>query len=119
MCSETAPPRRIAFDGVTFAPRFAYGDQAEIAEITGQADGTVLGTGFARFSDASIPWTVRYDEVLIVIEGEVTVRTGDGDLVAGPRDCIWLPAGTELTYQSKSALVFYAVHPSNWAETGA
>ena len=109
-------PRRNAFGDLTFFPRFAYGDQAEIAEISGTKEGTLLGTGFARFRKASIPWTVRYDEVLLVIEGRVTVRTGDGDLEAGPLDCVWLPKGTELTYLSESALVFYAIHPSDWAE---
>ena len=113
---EAAPVKAMPFTGLTFAPRFAYGDQAQIAEITGTGEGTVLGTGFARFTDAHIPWTIKYDEVLLVLEGTVTVRTGGRDLKAGPQDCIWLPAGTELEYITSSALVFYAIHPSNWAE---
>ena len=32
-----------------------------------------------------IPWTVRYDEVLLVVEGEITIQTDQGDLVAGPK----------------------------------
>ena len=117
--AEKTAPRPISFRDLAFVPRFAYGDQAEIAEITGTEDGTLLGTGFARFRNASIPWTVRYDEVLLVIEGKVTVCTDDGDLVAGPLDSIWLPKGTELRYESESALVFYAIHPGNWAEASA
>jgi len=105
------------FGDLKFLPRFAYGDQAEIAEVTGTQEGTVLGTGFARFVKASIPWTVQYDEVLLVIEGSVTVRTRTGDIEAGPLDCVWLPKGTELQYESERALVFYAIHPSNWAES--
>ena len=77
---------------------------------------TELGTGFGRFTDAVIPWTVKYDEILLVVEGEVTVETNRGDFKAGPNDCIWLPKGTELTYRAKSALVFYAIHPVNWME---
>ena len=110
-------PCRMAFGDLSFQPRFAYGDQAQIAEVTGSGEGTVLGTGFARFAEASIPWTVQYDEVLLVIEGKVTVRTATGDFEAGPRDCIWLPKGTELHYESEGALVFYAIHPSNWASS--
>ena len=111
-----SPARRIGFDDLTFAPRFAYGEQADVVEVTGTGDGTVLGTGFARFTNAEIPWTVKYDEVLLVLEGNVTVRTPEGDLQAGPRDCIWLPKNTELTYFSDSALVFYTIHPANWSE---
>lgn len=114
--ASTAPVRAMSFDDLPFAPRFAYGDQAQIAEITGNGDGTPLGTGFARFTDAHIPWTIKYDEVLLVLEGTVVVRIGGEDFTAGPKDSIWLPAGTELEYISRSALVFYAIHPSNWAE---
>jgi len=99
-----------------FMPRFEYGHMAEVAEVSGTGDGTPLGTGFARFTRAEIPWTVRYDEVLLVLEGAVTVRTDSDELTAGPRECIWLPGGTRLTYFAEAALVFYAIHPSTWAE---
>jgi ethanolamine utilization protein EutQ len=111
--------RRIPLGELSFQPRFAYGEQAEIAEVTGTGDGTTLGTGFARFTNAEIPWAIQYDEVLLVIEGQVTVRTKEGDFTLGPRDSLWLPKGTELIYCSDSALVFYAIHPSNWAEENA
>ncbi len=116
---ETATARRIAFGDLPFQPRFAYGDQAEIAVVTGAEDGTPLGSGFARFRQAAIPWTVRYDEVLLVLNGRVTVETSDGALELGPRDCAWLPKGTELVYRAQDALVFYAIHPSDWAELEA
>lgn len=111
-----APAALTKFDDLSFAPRFEYGHMAQVTEITGTGHGTKLGTGLGRFTDAEIPWTVQYDEVLLVLEGELTVRTKDGDLTAGPKDCIWLPTGTELTYISKSALVFFAIEPANWAE---
>ena len=114
--AKPAEAKAIRFEELGFTPRFAYGDQAEVVEVSGTGEGTVLGTGFGRFTDAQIPWTTKYDEVLLVIEGEVIVRTPAGDLHAGPKDCIWLPNGTELTYIAKSALVFYAIHPSTWAE---
>ena len=111
-----AAARRLALAELAFAPRFAYGEQAQIAEITGSRDGTTLGTGFARFTRAAIPWTVRYDEVLLVVEGRVEVETQGETFALEPLDSLWLPAGTELVYKSDSALVFYAIHPSNWAE---
>ena len=113
---ERTKPRRMALDDLAFAPRFAYGEQCEIAQATGSEDGTTLGTGFARFSKAAIPWTIQYDEVLLVVEGEVEVETAEGTFRLGPRDSLWLPKGTELVYKSEAALVFYAIHPSDWAE---
>ena len=115
--TERSKPRRIPLEKLTFQPRFAYGDQAQIAEMTGAGDGTTLGTGFAHFNKADIPWTVKYDEVLLVIEGRLTVKTQEAEFVLEPLDSLWLPKGTDLHYRSDSTLVFYAIHPSNWADS--
>lgn len=113
---ERAEPRAIAFSDLDFAPRFEQGEMARLAEICGTKDGTDLGVGFARLSKASIEWTTRYDEVLIVLEGRVTVRLEGETLEAWPRDSIWLPKGTSLVYEAEEALVVYAIHPADWAE---
>jgi len=114
--ADLAPARVTRFDDLEFTPRFDYGHMAKVTEVSGAGDGSLLGTGFGHFQQAEIPWTVKYDEVLLVLDGEVTVRTAQGDLTAGPRDCVWLPSGTELTYIAEDALVFYAIQPTNWAE---
>lgn len=115
----TASPRLIDFPVEGFQPRFAYGDQAQVAGLTGSDVGTQLGTGFVRLENADIPWTIKYDEVLLVLEGRVTVETADGALDAGPMSCIWLPKGTKLRYRAEKALIFYAIHPANWAEAAS
>ena len=110
--------RRISFGDLGIAPRFAYGDQARIVEVTGSGDGTLLANGFARFSDAEIPCRVKHDEVLLLLLGSVTVQTPDGDHEAGAYDCVRQPKGTELSYVSGNALVFHAILPANWMEGG-
>lgn len=102
--------------GASFAPRFEYGEMAQICVVTGSEHGTKLGTGLARFTNAEVPWQTKYDEVLLVLEGEVVVRTAGTELRAGPKDCIWLPAGSDLVYAAESALVFYAIEPADWAD---
>lgn len=111
-----SPPKTASPKTAGFAPRFAYGHMAEAAAFTGPEDGTRLGSGFSRMTGAEIPWTVRYDEVLVVLEGRLSVRTAQGEFSAGPQECIWLPAGTELTYVAENALVFYAIEPADWTE---
>ena len=64
---------------------------------------------------ARFPWTIKYDEVLLVVEGELTVHTAEGALKAGPKDTIFLPKGTALEYEAEDALIFYAIHPANRA----
>ena len=113
---ERTEPRAIAFADLDFVPRFEKGDMAQLAEICGTADGTTLGVGFARMTKARIEWTTRYDEVLVVIEGRLTVHLEGETLEAGPRDSVWLPKGTSLIYEAEEALIAYAIHPADWAD---
>jgi ethanolamine utilization protein EutQ len=114
--SDRTPVRLRRFDELEFVPRFEYGDMAESVELCGLTDGTRLGTGFARMKNAHIPWTIQYDEVLILLEGELHVHTRAKIHKLSVHDSLWLPAGTELVYEADSALVAYAIYPSNWHE---
>ena len=109
--TKKARPKVIRFEDVEFKPRFAYGDQAQIGNVTGAEQGAEFGYGFARMANAKIPWTITYDEILFIVSGVLRVRTGGKVLEAGPGDSIWLPAGTELVYECESCLMAYAIHP--------
>lgn len=116
MTRQKAAPRVERFDQLEFAPRFEYGEMAQVAGVCGDADGTELGIGWGRLNGARIPWTIRYDEVLTVFEGSLRLHAEGRVHELGPRDSIWLPAGTELVYEAESALIHFAIHPSNWHE---
>ena len=109
-----APLRVERFDELEFTPRFEYGDMAQVVEICGAKDGSELGIGFGRMTRAKIPWTIKYDEVLTVIEGMLRLHANGEVHELHVRDSIWLPAGTELIYETESALIHFAIHPSNW-----
>ena len=110
-----SPPRVHRFAELQFKPRFEYGDQAQAVQVCGPDDMSELGAGFGRLVNARFPWTIKYDEILIVLQGDLRVHTADGVIEAGPFDSIWLPAGTELEYEAKDALIAYAIHPADWA----
>ncbi|MGB5214212.1 MAG: hypothetical protein WBN88_11300 [Anderseniella sp.] len=117
MTQTKSPARLVKFTDLEFEPRAEGGDQAQLANICSSADGSELGCGMARLRKARLEWTVKYDEVLHVVEGQVKVHTPDGVLTVNSKDSIWLPAGTPLVYEAEDALVFFAIHPANWAET--
>ena len=102
-------------DDAAFTPRFEYGDQAEVAQLCGADDGSKLGVGLVKLTSAEIPWTIKYDEFILVLEGVLTVTTEAGELTASAMQAIWLPAGTKLTYKSDNAYLLYAIHPADWA----
>ena len=113
---KMSQPRVMEWANSTFQPRFEHGDQAQAAPLCGTDDGSKLGAGFGRLTNASFEWTVHYDEIILVLEGDVTAITETETLKAGPKDTIWLPAGTRVTYEAKEALIFYAIQPADWAE---
>lgn len=117
--AKKAKPKVIRFEDVAFKPRFAYGDQAQIGNVTGAAEGAEFGYGFARMTNAKIPWTITYDEILFIVSGVLRIRTGGKVLEAGPGDSIWLPTGTELIYECESCLMAYAIHPIGAAPSAA
>lgn len=113
--SSKSPPRLMKIDAANFLPRFEYGDQAQVAQLCGADDGSQLGVGLVRMTNANIPWTIKYDEFVLVLEGCFTVKTETEELTANAMESIWLPAGTKLTYIGDNALLLYAIHPTDWA----
>ena len=55
-----------------------------------------IGAGVVEFEDISIPWTLNYNEVFYVLEGELRFRTLEG---------WWTDAGTFESLHSASKLV--------------
>ena len=119
MTGQKSELRVERFHKLEFVPRFEYGDMAQVVEICGSRDGSELGVGFGKLSNANIPWTIKYDEVLTVIEGRLRLHANDEVHELQAKDSIWLPMGTELIYEAESALIHFAIHPSNWHETGS
>jgi ethanolamine utilization protein EutQ len=72
-----------------------------------------FGMNFSVFKDCSIDWTVNYDEALHCVEGEIDIVIDGKSHVLGPRDSIWLPAGTSLTYRATNATVLAIYSPVN------
>lgn len=95
---------------------------ASIARLVGPELSRSMGAGVAIFDGCSIEWTVLYDEVIVVLEGNFRLRLGEDfaeTLEAGPGDVIWLPENTPLRYEGDGAKVFYALHPVDWKKRHA
>lgn len=94
-----------------------YGEgegSASIARLVGQQNSTTMGAYLARFNGRSVPWTVRYDEIIVCIEGEFNLYTGDAVNTLQTGDVIWIPKDTELVYDGVDCLVFIAIAPVDW-----
>lgn len=83
--------------------------------ITAQ-HGSPMGVGFLSFHKGSFPWTLTYDEVEFVLEGEIHIGTAQGTVVGKPGDLLFIPKGTQITFGTPGwAKILYVTYPAEWA----
>jgi len=98
---------------VTLKPWGSDGRCSLATYIDSEVSGTI-GCSLSYFDQCSIPWTIHYDEFLVVIDGHYRMPVGDKVYEATPGDVLWLPNGTALCYEGDKALIFTSVYPVNW-----
>lgn len=103
---------------LSFAPYGGPPGNAEIARLVGPELSGTMGAGVAVFEKGvSIPWTVLYDELIVVLEGHFTLRSGDEVFECDPGDVLWIPDKTPLVYEAADrTVVFYCLYPVDWRE---
>jgi ethanolamine utilization protein EutQ len=85
---------------------------ARIARLVGASLSSSLGAGVVVYERMTIDWTLAFDEVVVVLEGAMLVRSGDKVYECRPGDIAWFPANQALTYEvADRVVVFYATYP--------
>ena len=67
-------------------------------------DGHGPGIGYLAFADSSFAWTFAHNEVLVVLEGELSLEGNGATLRAGPGDALRIDAGAEFTLSAAGPL---------------
>lgn len=76
-----------------------------------------LGAGLMEMENTTFPWTLNYDEMDYVIEGELSILIGGEKITAGPGEVIYIPKGSSIQFSvSGRARFLYFVYPANWQE---
>ncbi len=101
---------------LSFEPYAGPPGRSEIARLIGTEESQTMGAGIALFEDSSVEWTVKYDELICVLQGHFRLRVGDERFDCEPGDVLWIPNGTPLKYESDGrAEVFYSLYPVDWS----
>jgi len=91
----------------------------ELARVVTEAATTDLGGGFIRYQNGDgelADWTLKYDEVLYVIEGGLEVISDGESFVARTGEVLVIPKGATVTYRgAKGTKVFFVLQPRDWA----
>ena len=87
-----------------------------VLDVVTAEHGMPMATGVMSLRQGSFPWTLDYDEVEYVIEGELHITTADQLVVGRPGDVIAVPKGSSITFGTPSSARFlYVTYPADWA----
>ena len=74
-----------------------------------------LGAGIMEMTDTAFSWTLNYDEMDYVIEGQLDIQTDRGTVSAGPGEIIYIPKGSAIRFSvTGHARFLYFVYPADW-----
>lgn len=117
-----APVRHVDARDVRLTP-FPFpgpepGQDVRVADVVTREHGSPIGAGFLTLTRGCFPWTLTYDEVEYVVEGELHIGTDDGVVVGRPGDVLYVPKGTAITFGTPSwAKFLYVTHPADWGSS--
>jgi ethanolamine utilization protein EutQ (cupin superfamily) len=86
--------------------------------VIDQRHGAPITIGFGRYGpDQSIDETLAVDDVMIVLEGRLSVTSDAGKVTAGPGEIVHMPKGEAVTIRSheQGAVTAYVTYP-HWQE---
>jgi ethanolamine utilization protein EutQ (cupin superfamily) len=89
----------------------------ELARSITHAGTTQLGGGYMKFSEEAefADWTLRYDEVLFVQQGELEIVSEGKSVKAHAGQAILIPDGEKVTYRGRAGTVgFFVLWPFDW-----
>ncbi|EJB3946366.1 ethanolamine utilization acetate kinase EutQ [Escherichia coli] len=82
--------------------------------VTGD-DGSSMAAGFMQWDNAFFPWTLNYDEIDMVLEGELHVRHEGETMIAKAGDVMFILKGSSIEFGTTSSVKFlYVAWPANW-----
>lgn len=91
------------------------GTNVRLKDVVASGDGSPMAAGYMALDKGEFPWTLTYDEVDIVLEGELVITRGGEAVRGGPGDCIFIPKGSSITFGTPSRARFvYVAFPADW-----
>mgnify|MGYP000847193982 FL=1 len=91
------------------------GQQVRTGDVVTSDDGSPMAAGYMTLTEGSFPWEFSYDEIQIVLEGELHIGTPEGTRIAKPGDIMYVPKGSTITFGTPSWTKFvYVTFPADW-----
>nr|WP_202927536.1 ethanolamine utilization acetate kinase EutQ [Citrobacter sp. FDAARGOS_156] len=86
-----------------------------LTDLVTDQDGSSMAAGFMQWDNAFFPWTLNYDEIDMILEGELHVRHEGETMIAKAGDVMFIPKGSSIEFGTPSTVKFlYVAWPANW-----
>ncbi len=93
------------------------GTNVWLKDVVVTQDRSPMGTGYMSLDKGEMQWTLTYDEIDIVLEGELVITRGNEQVRGKTGDVIYIPKGSSITFGTPNCTKFvYVVFPVNWNE---
>ena len=93
------------------------GTNVWLKDVVVTQDRSPMGAGYMSLDKGEMQWTLSYDEIDIVLEGELVITRGREQVRGKTGDVIYIPKGSSITFGTPSWTKFvYVVFPVNWNE---
>jgi ethanolamine utilization protein EutQ len=93
------------------------GTNVWLKDVVVTEDRSPMGAGYMSLDEGEMQWTLSYDEIDIVLEGELVITRGHEQVRGKTGDVIYIPKGSSITFGTPSWTRFvYVVFPVNWNE---
>lgn len=119
---QTLPPLKVVKMANVQMDRFMEGKTTPgtnvwLKDVVVTQDRSPMGTGYMSLDKGEMQWTLTYDEIDIVLEGELVITRGSEQVRGKTGDVIYIPKGSSITFGTPSWTRFvYVVFPVNWNE---
>jgi ethanolamine utilization protein EutQ len=116
------PPLKVVRGAGLEMERFVEGEatpgaNVRLRDVVVTRDRSPMGAGYMSLDKGELKWTLSYDEIDVVLEGELVITRGSEQVRGGPGDTIYIPKGSSITFGTPAHARFvYVVFPVNWNE---
>lgn len=110
--------RKFATTDASFERSPGQDGEVFAGNVIDQRHGGPITIGFGRYGPhQSIDETLAVDDVMVVLEGRLSVSTNTGTVTAGPGEIVYMPKGERVTIRSheQGAVTAYVTYP-HWQE---
>ncbi len=111
--------KRVAGDSIKMGIFEGAGkeNRVGIVDVVTADDGSSMAAGFMAWENCFFPWTLTYDEVDFVLEGELHIRCNGETTVGKAGDVLFIPKNTSIEFGTPTAVKFlYVAYPANWQD---